>query len=302
MGMGGCEGLGFNPGRPSSSSWPNSSGCCSTSRAVWSWQSCFTLVVAVIMTTQTSGVVGTTHSAGSLTPAELVRANSAGAVHTAVDSTSIVSRTTSFGIAFAFGKLYVAPGGPTRSVIVLDPITNATASLANVAAVANSYFGFAFAAVTSKLYACPYNAPAVLVVDPLTNATDVATLANLSTGSGKWSGFAFAPNTGALAWLGASALSWLSLGNRQPNSSGTPAVLASTLPAPHCMPCPGVNLNRMSAPFAGSHLHALLASAPWGRLPSGTGCLTLAPISRCTPASPCMQASSTLRPREPPAF
>lgn len=100
------------------------------------------------------------------------------------------------GIAFLAitNKLYTGSVN-LHVMLVIDPATNATATIAGPIA---GFYSVAFASVTNKLYATPgTSAPALFVVDPVSNATDASTLRTGSPGSTayEWIGLAYSPVT-----------------------------------------------------------------------------------------------------------
>eukprot|EP00037_Helgoeca_nana_P006736 m.61660 g.61660 ORF g.61660 m.61660 type:complete len:168 (+) comp17594_c0_seq1:97-600(+) len=99
-----------------------------------------------------------------------------------IDLGSLTHEERTFAIAVAPIEAH------TDTVSVLD--TNVTNP--------QKWRGITFAPITNLLYACPYDADAVLIVDPATNLTDTTALTGLGTSSGKWYGLTYAPATNKL--------------------------------------------------------------------------------------------------------
>lgn len=110
------------------------------------------------------------------------------------------SRWIGFGWAPNVGKLYAAPsnavGPPSPNLpslslpptplhltpLIVDPVTLTTDVVTLVTGpIGNAWSGMAFA--FGKLWAAPYNADAVLIVDPLRNTTDQTTIAGFGAPS-----------------------------------------------------------------------------------------------------------------------
>ena len=109
------------------------------------------------------------------------------------------------GIAFVptTGMLYCAPHYAT-SVLVINPLTNTTdtAALGGLplitAGTPGKWYDIGFAPTTGMLYCAPRGATSVLMINPLTNTTDITTLSVPQSGGDKWIGIALAPTTGML--------------------------------------------------------------------------------------------------------
>ena len=116
------------------------------------------------------------------------------------------------GIAYApsTGKLYASPYD-MDAVLIIDPMLNSTRLLTlefenddqegcrhHIA----KWRSIAYAPSTGKLYAAPFGAPAVLIIDPLAGTTDMSVMAGFdesrSEQLGSWCGLAHAPSTGKL--------------------------------------------------------------------------------------------------------
>ena len=109
------------------------------------------------------------------------------------------------GLAYAHstGKFYGAPRD-SQSVLIIDPQTETadTTSISGLphgtATVTNKWRGFAFAPSVGKLFAAPFNADSVLIIDPATNRTDTLAVSGGAAMAGKWAGIAYAPVSGKL--------------------------------------------------------------------------------------------------------
>ena len=82
------------------------------------------------------------------------------------------------------------------TVLVVDPTTNTTATIAIASTTGNALWcDIAYHAPTGRLYAAPAGASSVLIIDPSTNATDTTALSSIGEGMGKYSGIVIAPTT-----------------------------------------------------------------------------------------------------------
>lgn len=73
-----------------------------------------------------------------------------------------------------------------------------TATITNLGAVGNKWSGIAFAPNVDKLFAAPYEAHTVLMIDPTANTSDSTTLNIGFTRRYKYRGIAYASNSGKL--------------------------------------------------------------------------------------------------------
>ena len=140
---------------------------------------------------------------------------------TATTNTTAISGLTEVRVPCPFKKwggmayapstrmLYAAPRH-AQSVLIIDPLTETAdnTTMAGLGDASSSSYcdgdaddkwrSIAFVPSVEKLFAAPYDADSVLIIDPATNATDDTTLAGFGGGRGKWSGIAYAPTSGKL--------------------------------------------------------------------------------------------------------
>ena len=110
------------------------------------------------------------------------------------------------GITFApnVNKVYAAPWN-AGSMLTVDPFTNTTDNETLGGLNTNpgrgrqaKLFGVAFVPGVNKLFACPTNSDAVVMVDPVTNATDNITFSGIGYGGARWLGITFVPTVSKL--------------------------------------------------------------------------------------------------------
>ena len=109
------------------------------------------------------------------------------------------------GAAFApaTGKLY-SPPRDAESVLIINPQTDTAdnTTMAGFESTARRSGGkwrsIAYSPSTQRLYAAPCDENAVLIINPISNTTDVTAMAGLGEATDKWSSIAYAPSIGKL--------------------------------------------------------------------------------------------------------
>lgn len=89
----------------------------------------------------------------------------------------------------------------TRTLLhsaLLIKLRTSPLELTGLVAGGNKWAGAAYAPTTGLIYCAPVTATSVLMINPLTNATDTTTLGGVGLSHYKWYGIAFAPTSGML--------------------------------------------------------------------------------------------------------